>query len=70
MKNKSTKTHDPAGNVLAPSEVTPDHIRQRAYQIFETRNGGAGNANLDWLQAEQELLATVTDGDDDTAPHS
>lgn len=40
-----------------PRRDTTDLIRERAYQIFETRNGngGTGDAMSDWLQAEQEL---------------
>lgn len=31
-----------------------DHIRIRAYEIFQARNGGPGNALADWIRAEQE----------------
>lgn len=40
--------------VAAPTE---DMIRERAYHIYLARNGAAGDPNLDWQQAERELLA-------------
>lgn len=39
------------------SGPTADEIRQRAHEIYLSRNGGPGNAELDWLQAESELRA-------------
>jgi hypothetical protein len=39
----------------APPGVTPDRIRARAYEIFQARNGGGGDALADWLRAEREL---------------
>lgn len=36
-------------------EPTADEIRQRAHEIYLSRSGGPGNAELDWLQAESEL---------------
>lgn len=36
-------------------EITPDRIRLRAYEIYESRNGGPGDALADWVQAEREL---------------
>ena len=40
-----------------PQEITEEHIRLRAYQIFEsrTRDGAAGDPFSDWVLAEQEL---------------
>lgn len=48
---------------LADFRRTPDRpseseIRRRAYEIH-LRNGREGNAVLDWLEAEQELLAAM-----------
>ena len=37
--------------------TTREDIRQRAYDIYLSRNGGPGDALNDWLQAERELLA-------------
>lgn len=36
-------------------EITPDRIRLRAYEIYESRNGSPGDALADWVQAEHEL---------------
>lgn len=36
-------------------EITPDRIRLRAYEIYQSRNGGPGDALADWVQAEREL---------------
>jgi len=36
-------------------QATPDQIRHRAYEICQTRNGGPGNPQADWNQAEREL---------------
>jgi hypothetical protein len=43
--------------VASTPEVTVERIRDRAFEIFLDRNsnGGSGDANLDWLQAEREL---------------
>jgi hypothetical protein len=40
-------------------ELTVDEIRQRAYEIYVSRNGQAGDAIQDWLQAEHELRAAI-----------
>ena len=39
------------------SEPTRAQIERRAYEIYLSRNGAPGNAELDWLQAEIELCA-------------
>lgn len=39
------------------SEPTESEIRKRAHEIYLSRNGAAGSAVLDWLQAETELRA-------------
>lgn len=41
----------------AESGPTEDEIRQRAHEIYLSRGGAPGNAELDWLQAETELRA-------------
>lgn len=35
-----------------------DQIRQRAYELFETRSPGEGSALNDWLQAQDDLVLT------------
>ena len=42
---------------LAGSGPTEDEIRQRAHEIYLSRDGAPGNAEVDWLQAEVELRA-------------
>jgi hypothetical protein len=37
--------------------LTTERIRERAYAIYQSRQGGAGDATSDWLQAERELAA-------------
>lgn len=39
---------------------SPEHIRARAYEISQARNGGPGNAQTDWCQAEAELSVAGT----------
>lgn len=36
-------------------EPTAEQIRDRAYQIYLSRNGGPGDELQDWLDAEREL---------------
>ena len=40
---------------LTDSGPTEDEIRQRAHEIFLSRSGAPGSAEVDWLQAEVEL---------------
>jgi len=52
MAEKKEKVKSQASNGSGPTE---DEIRKRAYEIYQERNGGPGNALEDWLQAEAEL---------------
>lgn len=36
-------------------ESTEDRIRERAYEIYQARNGAAGDQLEDWLVAEREV---------------
>lgn len=47
--------HDAAMN-----ENLEEKIRQRAYQLYEQRNGEEGDPESDWYQAEAEILAPKT----------
>lgn len=38
-------------------QPTPERIRRRAYEISQARNGGPGNPQADWNQAERELVS-------------
>ena len=39
-------------------EPSEDAIRQRAYEIYCSRNGAPGSEVEDWLQAEREIRST------------
>ena len=50
---KSTPLEMAAISVLVPSQ---DQIRERAYQLYESRGCQDGQAQQDWLMAEQQML--------------
>ena len=60
-KASSPKTM-PTAEVTGRAPVSEEHIRQHAYQLFESRQqrGLAGDAIGDWLQAERELRSKGT----------
>jgi Protein of unknown function (DUF2934) len=39
------------------SDSTIEQIRKRAYELYTFRDGRAGDALGDWLEAEREVLA-------------
>ena len=39
------------------SVSTIEQIRKRAYELYTFRDGGAGDAVGDWLEAEREVFA-------------
>jgi hypothetical protein len=41
-----------------PDSQLEEQIRQRAYQLYEERGCLDGNANEDWLIAEEEVLGS------------
>jgi hypothetical protein len=43
-------------------EITPERIRQRAFEIFQARGGAPGDPEADWLRAERELRAEAGSG--------
>lgn len=45
--------------VVTPIDVQ-EEIRQRAYELFETRGGTEGRELEDWLQAEEEIRRRKT----------
>jgi len=50
-KNSSAKL------AMVPNTVTPlDRIRERAYELYESRGREPGQDQQDWLRAERELL--------------
>jgi hypothetical protein len=57
------------GEVVTDS-VNAERVRERAYAIYQSRQGGAGDAESDWLQAERELAAEATRGASPAAARS
>ena len=55
-KRARTQRSQRAANVTDSVGVTDDHIRNRAYEIYLSREERAGDAMSDWLQAERELF--------------
>jgi len=61
-KPKRKNSHSSPAN---PIPLRPDRtdakveeaIRKRAYQLYQERGGGKGNATDDWLQAKKEVLS-------------
>lgn len=41
-----------------------ERVRTRAYEIFERRNGGEGDAQSDWSRAENELRDETGESDE------
>lgn len=56
---RSAPTRRKVATPDAPMAIAPtiDDLNRRAYEIYLARNG-QGDALSDWLQAEQELMAT------------
>jgi hypothetical protein len=49
--------NSPAKLAMVPNTVTPqDRIRERAYELYESRGREPGQDEQDWLRAERELL--------------
>jgi hypothetical protein len=50
-----------ARHLLDGAQHRPTHqqVERRAYEIWLRRAGGEGNAAMDWLQAERELLTEI-----------
>ncbi len=47
----------PAKLSMMPDTVRPDdRIRERAYELYESRGCEPGHDRQDWLRAEQEIL--------------
>jgi hypothetical protein len=49
----------PLSTPTSLAEPSSEDIRTRAYEISQSRHGGAGNAADDWSQAERELIAAA-----------
>ena len=47
----------PAKLAMMPDTVRPENrIRERAYELYESRGREPGQDEQDWLRAEQEIL--------------
>jgi hypothetical protein len=42
--------------LMADAVPSQDRIRERAYELYESRGRGPGQDEQDWLHAEQEIL--------------
>jgi len=52
-----TPKNAPAKVSMMPEPVrSQDRIRQRAYELYESRGREPGQAEQDWLRAEREIL--------------
>ena len=43
------------------ADVSPEQIRLRAYEFYLQRDAAPGDPVADWLRAERELAAELTD---------
>ena len=56
MARKATPTRSSAQeNVRPPQVVGEEQVRRRAYELYQKRQGGPGDADGDWYRAEAEL---------------
>jgi len=57
MTSKKTST---SKTTLGKKKIPPDLIHDRAHQIYFKRmmDGSPGDAESDWLQAENELMSS------------
>ncbi len=52
-----TPQSSPANLAMMPNTVSPqDRIRERAYELYESRGRESGQEEQDWFRAEKELL--------------
>jgi hypothetical protein len=60
-KRTQLTASEPSGAAAAVATATTEdvqqHIRERAYQLFEARGREPGHELEDWLRAEAEILA-------------
>ena len=55
QKQTSPKSTPPRGTVLSEQVPLHDRIRERAYELYESRGREHGKDEQDWLRAEQEI---------------
>lgn len=52
-----TPKSSPAKLAITPATVPPrDRIRERAYELYESRGREPGQDEQDWFRAEREIL--------------
>jgi len=52
-----TPKNSPAKLAMMPETLPPqDTIRERAYELYESRGREPGHDEQDWLRAEQEIV--------------
>ena len=57
VQKQSKVRTSPASKSAAPEIcATNDRIRERAFQIYESRGDKPGNDTQDWLHAEHQIL--------------
>jgi hypothetical protein len=56
-KKPASAARQPVSGATTTTELKPDAVRCRAYEIYLGRNGGPGDHVSDWIQAERELQA-------------
>jgi hypothetical protein len=65
----TTRSGQLKGSALSPNSPSPlrpnlmdaeteEHIRKRAYELYQQRGGVHGNATDDWRQAKEEVLSS------------
>ena len=57
--SKFSATSRPVTKPRTKVAPTEEQIRARAFEIYLARNGGPGDADSDWAQAERELIAEL-----------
>lgn len=56
MARKTITTRSSAADNVRPGQVVgEEQIRRRAYEVYQKRQGDAGDAAGDWYRAEAEL---------------
>jgi hypothetical protein len=54
-KSRRKEYESPSAGEITAATLERDRVAQRAYELYLTRGGGAGQELDDWLCAEREL---------------
>jgi len=60
LRRKSNRTASATEPALPATAQLYELIATRAYEMYELRGSGAGDALSDWLAAESEIMATLS----------